>query len=269
MATEAQIKITIDSSQATKSIDTLQADLKATRVELDRVIKTYGANSKEADNLRRSVAGLEVELTNLGVATDEVVNSSTSLKTQLRQVVNEMNLMAEAGQDNTQRFQELAQKAGQLRDQIGDTNKMVSTMAGNTGERLFNAITQVTQVGVAGFQIMTSSMELLGINSEGAEESMRKMMAVMNIAQGLGTLTQLPDTFKNIKTTVMSLIPGMAALATAEGGAATATAALSVAMNAIPFVAIATAIGAVIYGLTQMSNTTEQTAEEKKKPSAS
>ena len=74
--TEATIKINIDSKNATNNVGKLQDDLQATRQELDRLIKTYGENSKQADNMRKSLAGLEIEMGKLGVSTDEAVGST-------------------------------------------------------------------------------------------------------------------------------------------------------------------------------------------------
>lgn len=254
MAAEAQIKITIDSKQANQSIDTLQADLKATRVELDRVIKTYGENSKQADALRKSVAGLEVEMGKLGVVTDEAVNSQASLKAQLRQLTNELATL----EPGSARFQELSTRAGELRDRIQDANQAVNALAGNTTQKLGKALGSAAQIGVAGFQAVYSSMTLLGVESEDLQKTMTTLMAVMNLSQAITTLGDIPDAFSNIKAAVVGLIPSLGAATTASSG-------LAIAMNAVPFVAIGTALAGAVYSIYSYMQASKETAKEEEK----
>lgn len=282
MAVEAQIKINIDSQGAQKSIDTLQKDLVATRQELDRMIKTYGENSKEADKLRRSVAGLEIELNQLGVATDEAVASNQSLKAELRQVTQELQKL----EPGSARFVELSNRAGQLRDQIQDTNAVVGALAGNFSERLFGGISSVVTLGVAGFQGFQSILALTGTESKELQETMVRLQALMNLSQVAQTFAGLPDELTKIKAAFGSLTVAtqaqnvaqtstavsagatavaMEGEAVAAAGAATSTGVFGAALSALPLVGIVAAIGTVVYGLVQYANASGQTAEEKEK----
>ena len=254
MATEAAIKITIDSKQANLSVEKLQADLKATKQELDRVIKTYGENSKQADTLRKSLAGLEIEMNKLGIATDEAVNSQQSLKAQLRQLTNELATL----EPGSARFQELSLRAGELRDRIQDANQAVNSLAGNTVQRLGKALGSAVQIGVAGFQAVYSSMTLLGVESEDLQKTMTTLMAVMNLSQAITTLGDIPDAFSNIKAAVVGLIPSL-------GAATTASSTLAVAMNAVPFVAIGTALAGAAYSIYSYMQASKEAAKEEEK----
>ena len=254
MAAEATIKITIDSSNANKSLDVLQGEIKQTRLELDKAIKTFGENSKQADNFRKTLAGLEIEMSKVDKSTLGAINSQSSLKKQLRDTINELNGL----EPGSARFVELSAKAGQLRDTIQDTNATVNALAGNAGEKLGKALGSVTQIGVAGFQGVYSTMTLLGGESEDLQKTMAKLMAVMNIAQSIQSFSQMGDTFTNLKATVLALIPGLT-------GAAGATGALGTAMAALPLVGIVAAIGAVVYGLYQYSQQTDEAAKAEEK----
>ena len=53
--------------------------------------------------------------------------SAASLKTELRKTIQELQGL----QPGTARFQELSVRAGELRDQISDTNAVVGQLAGN------------------------------------------------------------------------------------------------------------------------------------------
>jgi chromosome segregation ATPase len=128
MATNANININISSKGAEKSLNTLQADVEATRQELDRLIKTYGENSSQADNMRKNLVGLEMEINKLGGSTIEAEKSVGSLKSQLRQMTNELAQL----EPGSARFIELSNRAGELRDQIQDTNAVINSTAGSS-----------------------------------------------------------------------------------------------------------------------------------------
>ena len=131
MAQTAQLNININAQGAEKSLNTLQADLGATRQELDRLIKTYGENSKQADSMRKNLVGLEMEINKLGGSTDVAEKSVGSLKAQLRQMTNELAQL----EPGSARFVELSNRAGELRDQIQDTNAVINSTAGSSVER--------------------------------------------------------------------------------------------------------------------------------------
>lgn len=280
---DASININLNSKGAEKSLNTLYADLEATRQELDRLIKTYGDNSKQADNMRKTLAGLETEISKLGGTTDEAVSSNQSLRSELRKVVQELQQL----EPGSQRFKDLSIRAGELRDQISDTNAVVGALAGNIGERLFNGITSTVQVGVAGFQAFSSVMALTGVESEELQKTMVKLQALLNLSQSLQTLSALPDEITKIraafgslttatqaqnaaqKQTTLSTVGTTVAMegeAVAATGAATATGVLGAALKALPFVAIAAAIGTVIYGLIEYASTSDEAkaAEEER-----
>ncbi|MEY4332940.1 MAG: hypothetical protein RLZZ196_1678 [Bacteroidota bacterium] len=283
MATEAQIKITIDSQGAQRSIDTLQKDLVKSRLELDKMIKTFGQNSKEADTMRRSVAGLEVELTQLQKQTQGAVNTNQSLRAELRKITQELQQL----EPGSARFQELSVRAGQLRDQIADTNNVVGALSGNFGERLFGGISSVVSLGVAGFQGFQSILALTGVKSEELQETMVRLQALMNLSQVAQTFAGLPDELNKIKAafgslTVSTQAQNAAQSATAvsagatavamEGeavaatGAAASTSVFGAALSALPLVGIVAAIGTIVYGLVQYANSSEDTkkAEEER-----
>jgi hypothetical protein len=282
MATEATIKINIDSKNATNNIGKLQDDLQATRQELDRVIKTYGENSKQADTLRKSVAGLEIELSKLGVASEEVSTNTQSLKAELRQLQNELAKL----EPGSARFVQLSQRAGELKDQIADANAVVGQLAGNVGERLFNGITSTVQIGVAGFSAVQSAIALTGVESEELQQTMVRLQALLNLSQSLQTLSGLPDEITKIRAAFGSLTTAtkaqnlaqtqtavsagatavaMEGEAVAATGAAASTSLFATALNALPLVGIVAAIGAVVYGLYQYATATGETTEQKEK----
>ena len=270
MATNANININISSKGAEKSLNTLQADLEATRQELDRLIKTYGENSSQADNMRKNLVGLESEINKLGGSTIAAEKSVGSLKSQLRQMTNEL-----AGlEPGSARFIELSNRAGQLRDQIQDTNAVINATAGSSVEKLGKGFQNIASVGVASFQALEGASVLFGIENKDLQEQMVKLQALMNLSMAIETFGTLGDKFTEIKAAFQPFLAQMGLFTTQQTAAAASTAVvdaalvgetvateaatvattgLGVAMNLLPLAAIATAIGLVVFGLYQMA----------------
>ncbi len=282
MATNANIQININSKGAEKSLNTLQADLEATRQELDRLIKTYGENSSQADNMRKSLVGLETEINKLGGTTDEAVGSTQSLKTELRKLTDELATL----EPGSARFKELSIRASELKDQIADTNDVVGQLAGNFTERLTRGITSAVGIGVAGFQALSSAQALFGVESEELQETMVKLQALLNLSQAIETFGGLDQKIVEIKALFGSLTVSTEAQAVAQaetaaataattlamegeavaaGGAAASTSVLGVALNALPLVAIVTAIGLLVAGLINYASKSGDAAKEEEK----
>ena len=231
-----------------KSIDNITSSVK----NMGNTIKTGGDLAAELDKDGKSADNLtdRIEIT---------ANTSKSLKAQLRQVINELANL----EPGAKGFDELSNKAGLLRDQIQDTNAVVNALAGNTTERLGKALTTTTQIGIAGFQAFSSIVALAGDDNKELMETMVKLQALMNLSQAIETFGGLSDKIVEIKagfSTLTALIAKHTTAMFADAGATTtqagatvvatgATRAFGIALKAIPFVAIAAAIGSVVYGI--------------------
>jgi len=238
--------------------------------------KTLGQTFTTTAQAANSLDGTKVKEMNASVS--QATTSSQSLRTELRQVVQELQNL----EPGSARFQELSQRAGELRDQIGDTNNVVTALAGNTTERLGRALTSTAQIGIAGFQGIAAAQALFGSESEAISETMVKLTALLNLSQALETFGGLGDKITQITAGFKSLFPAAAATATATTAAATATAAegvaasgaavstsaFAVALNALPLVAIVTALGLLVAGLINYASGADEASkadEERKK----
>lgn len=208
--------------------------------------------------------------------------SATSLKTELRQITQELQGL----QPGSARFQELSQKAGQLRDTISDTNAVISATAGNVTENLAKGLQSTLSIGVAGFQALTAAQSIFGTENEDLNKTIVKLQAAMNLSMAIETFGGLGDKITAIKASFMGLAQtlgivtvaqeGTAVAATevaiAEGaealaadGAAVSTGAFAVTLNALPLVAIVTALGLLVAGLITYASTSSNAAAEEKK----
>jgi hypothetical protein len=192
--------------------------------------------------------------------------SAASLRAELRQVTQELQGL-EAG---SARFTELSTRAGQLRDRIADTSAVISATAGNVTENFGRALGNTIQIGVAGFQALSSAQVLFGTENEELNKTLAKMGALLNLSQAIETFGGLGDKLTEIKAGFTPLLTQLGLLKTkqtevavattaaggamvgegvAAGGASVATAAFGAALNALPLVAIVTALGLLVAGL--------------------
>jgi hypothetical protein len=194
--------------------------------------------------------------------------SAASLKAELRKTIQELQGL----QPGTARFQELSVRAGELRDQIADTNAVVGQLAGNLTERLTRGITGVVSIGVAGFQTLAAGAALFGGESEELQKTMVRLQALLNLSQAIETFAGLDQKLVEIRATFQSLTVATQAqtVATAEDavvteGAAVATSAWGTAMKALPIIAIVAALGTLVYGLYEYSTANKEAEKQEEK----
>lgn len=115
---------------------------------------------------------------------DEIVKKSgKSLKSELRAITQELAAMKLRGEDNTEEYRRLAQRAGEMKDAIGDAGNEVKNFASDTSK--IDGLINTVQ-GVAGvFAIAQGSVGLFGDESEQLNEVMLKVNSSLALLQGL------------------------------------------------------------------------------------
>lgn len=135
--------------------------------------------------MQAGVSAEEFEQALKGIDQQEqkVVETSKSLKAQLREMVAELARMKVAGQDNSQEFTELAQKAGALKDAIGDASAEVDRFASDTST--FDGLISAVSGLAGGYAVVQGAQALFGEESEELQKTLLKVNAAMAILQGL------------------------------------------------------------------------------------
>ncbi len=64
--------------------------------------------------------------------TDQATGQFKNLKQELRSIENELNKMASSGQTGSEAFRKLQQRAGEVKDQIGDTKNAIKALSSDT-----------------------------------------------------------------------------------------------------------------------------------------
>ena len=202
--------------------------------------------------------------------------SAKSLKQQLREMTQELQNL----EPGTKKFNDLTAAAGQLKDQIADTNAAIQATAGSGVENLAKGFSGVATTGIAAFQGITSAQALFGVESEALQETLVKLNALAGLASAAESLGGLGDTITNVKAAFAAaavqlglfttaketdaVVTGAQALATE--GATVAQTGLNVAMLANPVFLLVAGIAALVAAFVIFGGKSkEQEAQEKKR----
>lgn len=107
-----------------------------------------------------------------------------SLKAQLKEMKNEL-LGLDEGSD---RFKQLSKEAGELTDKIGDVNQKVNALSSDT--RKLDALVGAGSAIAGGFQAASGAMALFGSDSKKVEESIKNIIAVQGVLNGVQQVSQ-------------------------------------------------------------------------------
>ena len=176
-----------------------EGSLKQLRAELSNLTKQYdelsraernGAKGKE---LQEKLNEVTMELK---VAEEEtqrfyrnVGNYQGAIKP-MRQELKELTLqlaqMEREGLRGSEAYDELAKKAGALKDNIADANAEVKRYASDT--RLLDDVTNIVTTGSLAWQTYQGAAQAFGVESEEAMEAMSRLQGIMAVTNGLQQL---------------------------------------------------------------------------------
>jgi hypothetical protein len=175
-------------------------------------------------------------------------NSSTSVKSvkaELRQLKAEM-----AGLEiGSQQFTNMAQRAGQLEDAIGDANAAVKAF---NPEAKFQAFAGVLGGVANGFSVVQGTMALFGSENEEVEKAILKTQAAIAIATGINGLMGMKDAFVILGTVIKTQV--VSAFAT-----------MRAAIMSTGIIALVAVIGTLIYSWMQEKEANEEATKELKR----
>lgn len=167
--------------------------------------------------------------------TDQATGQFKNLKQELRSIENELNKMASSGQTGSEAFRKLQQRAGEVKDQIGDTKNAIKALSSDTFK--LDAFAQGAQGIAGGFAAAQGAMALFGTENKAVEEAIKKTQGAMALLQGVTAITNILQ--KDSAFSLMFLGKAQKENAVATNIATNATKGFSRAL-------IATGIGAII-----------------------
>jgi hypothetical protein len=156
------------------------------------------------------------------------VGSVKSLKAELRAVTNELGTL----EQGSEAFIKAAQKAGELKDRIGDIKATVNAF---NPEAKFQALAGAVGIAANGFSAMQGAMALMGSENEDLNKTIAQTQGAIALATGLNGLLGMKDAFILLKTTSIATFASIKAsiMATGLGGLIIALAAVATAFYAM------------------------------------
>lgn len=179
----------------------LSKELNNARKAYKDLAVTNQTNTQEAKDLLETITRLDGELKKVDATVGQhqrnvgnYEGATRNLKTELRALTRELMNMDSADP----KFQEMTQRAGELKDQISDTQAVVKATAGSAMENMAGAMATAGQIGVAAFQGVEASMQLIGVENENILEGMRRLQALAGLGDALKVLGGIGDMLTEI-----------------------------------------------------------------------
>ncbi len=202
-------------------------------------------NTAEGQQLLKQITDLDTQLKKVDATVGQhqrnvgnYEGATANLKTELRALTRELMNMSESDP----KFQQMAQRAGELKDQIQDTQAVVKATAGSAMENFAGSVAKAGQIGVAAFQGIESSMVLLGVENEAVLQSMQKLQALAGLGDALKTLGGLGDMLTEIKAGFVAAASKMGIFTVAKEADTAATVVNTVATEAQGAAMVATTV---------------------------
>lgn len=197
----------------------------------DYIIKLKGE-----DNLSNTIKSVKQEIGNLGKETtkldsikdkfDRITNSQMPLRRQLsqiRQLLGKMNL---DGLDKTQLFQDMAMRAGEMTDALGDAQNAVNRFASDTFK--LDAGIQALQGITAAATIAQGVVGMFGEENQKVQQAILKVQSALAILNGVQSITNMLQhdsalilRLKQIRTELLTAATTKNTVATAANSAIT------------------------------------------------
>jgi hypothetical protein len=173
----------------------LEANGEAGSTAFKKLESQYKATTAEAQKGDQQLKKLDKTLGDNFRSVGDYEIATTNLKTELRKLTVELQNM----EQTDPRFGEMARRAGELKDQIGDTRGVIEALAGSTTERLGKGLASVGQIGISAFQGIEGAQALLGVKSEKLMEVMVRLQALASLSDALAGLGGLGDKLTEIR----------------------------------------------------------------------
>lgn len=219
---------------------TVQADLRDTYAQkqqlltaMGKVIKNTAGDTSELQakyaELNQELKDFDATLGNHQRNVGDYEIATKGLKVQLKEMQSEMANMLANGVDKADpKFVELAKKAGQLKDAIGDAGEEINRFASDT--KKLDDVINIAQSATAAFTLYKGAMSAFGIETEGAVEAIQKLQGAMAVLQ---SLKQLQDSLEQNSATAKIFTKTMNMMTLGIQGTTTATKLLRVALMGI------------------------------------
>lgn len=240
--------------QGTEAGKALEAETNAIYQEMKRLQEATGKHTLNVGNYADAAKGLKMELTSL-------IQQMAYLKTQ--------------GETNSEEYQQMAQRAGELKDAMMDANAEVKAMSSDTAQ--LDATMGAASAASGGMSAVTGTMALMGTTSQTATDAQKNLGAAVGIVSGLTAVQNALQKESNVMTGIRVLQTKAATKAeqldtaakkkniVATTGATVAQKIFNAVAAANPYVLLAIALITVVGALVALAAGANRAAKEQTK----
>ena len=234
-------------------------DIEALNIVLrqsQQILDTLDPNSAEYQALSEAISFTTTALNEFEQEVVQTVDKSKSMKAELLAIKQELEKLESEGKAGSEMFLQLSKRAGELKDQIGDTAAQIAILSSDT--KHIDALISGVQ-GLAGaFTLVQGATALWGDENEDLQKALLKVNGAMAVLQGLQSVmnTLNKDSAFNVVflrsakqglATTTGLLSGLLSAETAATSAATlATKAFSFALKTIGIGLVISAIALLV-----------------------
>lgn len=145
---------------------------------------------------------IQVDATQANQSTENYKARLKQLKDEMTRLQVETDGLSKASAAQRQRFAQLSAEAGKIQDAMSDTAQQVKNLSDDY--RGMSAALQGVQGAVGGITAVSGAMSALGIDSEGASESIKKITSLMGILQGVQQVQKTLNKDSALMTALMT-----------------------------------------------------------------
>lgn len=145
--------------------------------------KLADTNREQTPLYNQSISRLQKLIAEYQTLGKEAPKAEQSIRSEIRQTTQELARKLAHGELNISQIYEMAKGSAELKDAMGDANKILSALGSDTFA--LDATISTLQGVTAGFQVAQGATALFGDENEDLQKALVKLNAVMAISQGL------------------------------------------------------------------------------------
>lgn len=270
---EAKLKAQLLTSEV-GSYTNLSAQYALNKMRLNAMTEEERKAAEQSEQLVSKTAALYEEMKRLQAETGKhqlnvgnYEEATVGLRAQIMELTLKLVQLRMEGKQNTEEYQQTANKAAELKDAFGDAQKEVQNLSSDTST--LNSVLGALGAASGGIAVATGAMKLFGDESEDVQEAQKKLQAAIALTNGV---TAIQNSLQNESNLMLGIgkIQEYAkakatALATKNTIAATiAQKAFNLVAKANPYVLLAMALITVVGALVAFSAGTSEAAKQQK-----
>ena len=264
------------------SYNRLSAQYRLNKIRLNEMSAAERQGTEAGRALEQETAAIYEEMKRLQEATGKhqlnvgnYADAAKGLKMELTSLIQQMALLKTNGEQNSEEYQKMAQRAGELKDAMVDAQNEVKAMSSDT--QTLDATMGAASAASGGMSAVTGTMALMGTTSQTATEAQKNLGGAIGIVSGLTAVQNALQKESNLMTGIRTLQTKAATKAeqldtaakkkniAATAGATVAQKIFNAVAAANPYVLLAIALITVVGALVALAAGSNRAAKEQTK----